>query len=163
MTGRRLIDYVFLAVLVGAVTFAINYFVAGKNTGQVFVIDGDSLRIDGRDIRLMGIDAPELDQTCRLKSGRPYACGRKARRFLRKLVAGKVLKCKNIDIDRYGRDLAICRAGETEINRAMIEAGWAVAFLDFSFAYARSEARARKARKGIWAGDFDEPQDWRRD
>jgi endonuclease YncB( thermonuclease family) len=33
-------------------------------TGQASVIDGDTLEIYGRRIRLFGIDAPESRQTC---------------------------------------------------------------------------------------------------
>ena len=33
------------------------------------VIDGDTLRVDGVDMRLWGIDAPERRQTCRNEGG----------------------------------------------------------------------------------------------
>jgi len=45
--------------------------VAGES---VRVVDGDGLKIGNQSIRLWGIDAPELDQTCEL-DGRTVPCG----------------------------------------------------------------------------------------
>jgi len=49
-------------------------------------------------------------------------------------------------------------AATTELNSAMIEAGWAVAY----GAYEAQETQARKAGRGLWRGDFMRPQEWRR-
>ncbi|RUV47413.1 thermonuclease family protein, partial [Mesorhizobium sp. M5C.F.Ca.IN.020.14.1.1] len=59
--------------------------------------------------------------------------------------------------DRYGRLLGDCNAGGKDLNRAQVEAGWAVAYGDFE----TEEAAARSGKAGIWAGTFDEPHDWR--
>jgi endonuclease YncB( thermonuclease family) len=40
----------------------------------------------------------------------------------------------------------------------MVEEGFAVAF----GAYQSEEAAARSARRGIWASEFERPQEWRR-
>jgi endonuclease YncB( thermonuclease family) len=37
-------------------------------------IDGDSLHVDDKEVRLFGIDAPEFDQTCQRASG-DWSCG----------------------------------------------------------------------------------------
>ena len=42
--------------------------------GVARIIDGDSLVLDGRRLRLLGIDAPEFDQTCNV-AGRTERCG----------------------------------------------------------------------------------------
>lgn len=39
--------------------------------------------------------------------------------------------------------------------------GWAVAFRRFSLDYVQDEDLARRARRGIWEGNFDMPWDWR--
>jgi hypothetical protein len=39
----------------------------------------------------------------------------------------------------------------------MVEAGWALAY----GGYDAAQANARNARKGIWAGEFERPRDWR--
>jgi endonuclease YncB( thermonuclease family) len=54
---------------------------------SVQVIDGDSLRNGNEQIRLVGIDAPELRQTCRDLQGREWSCGRAAKARLAELVA----------------------------------------------------------------------------
>jgi len=46
---------------------------------SVHVIDGDSLRTGSEEIRLVGIDAPELRQTCRDGQDREWSCGRAAK------------------------------------------------------------------------------------
>lgn len=125
--------------------------------GNVTVNDGDSLTIDGRRIRLVGIDAPELDQTCTDAAGRDYACGRRARSALAALVARGKVRCESAQRDRYDRLLAVCYADRVDINAAMVEAGWAVSYGD----YLLVETQAREAGSGLWAGRFDSPRDWR--
>jgi endonuclease YncB( thermonuclease family) len=124
--------------------------------GNARVADGDSLEIAGQRIRLIGIDAPELDQVCR-KDGFDYACGRQARAALSELIAGRTVACSTRRKDRYGRYLSTCAAGDRNLNLAMVEAGWAVASGD----YHEAESRARAAGRGVWAGEFDRPGDWR--
>lgn len=124
--------------------------------GQADVIDGDSVRIAGREIRLEGIDAPEYHQTCR-KEGAESPCGRQARDRLAALVGRGPIACAVDGHDRYGRDLAICRAGEVEINAAMVRQGAAVSF----GRYDAEEAEARAAGRGLWATEFERPAAWR--
>lgn len=125
--------------------------------GAVRVTDGDSLVLNGVRIRLEGVDAPELAQTCE-ENGVAYPCGRQAQAALAQLVDGRSVSCDSYGNDRYGRLLARCMAGNVDINRAMVEAGWALAYGD----YDAQEAAARKAGRGLWRGDFTRPQEWRR-
>lgn len=124
--------------------------------GRAFVGDGDSLELNGVRVRLIGIDAPEYGQTC-VRDGQEYHCGHAARNFLKKLISGRPVVCKGRDNDRFGRFLAVCRAGETVLNPAMVHAGWAVGF----GGYGTEENEARGAGRGLWAGDFQLPRDWR--
>ena len=159
----KLRDYVMLIILVAAVIFVIRYLGLDDLKGQVIVVDGDSLRIGEKNIRLYGIDAPELHQTCQRKTGASYACGRAAKAHLKKLIGRHNVSCRQVDTDRYNREVSICKVGTVNLNNAMVEAGWAIAYLSHSFNYARAEARARKAYKGIWQGNFQNPQYWRAD
>ncbi|MGD2006456.1 MAG: hypothetical protein PVJ90_04390, partial [Pseudomonadales bacterium] len=47
--------------------------------GRAQIIDGDSIRVQGVEIRLHGIDAPEGRQLCQDAQGRDYRCGDVAR------------------------------------------------------------------------------------
>lgn len=130
-------------------------------TGGFIAIDGDSLRKGNREYRLNGIDAPELHQICKDASGMDYPCGRDARNALRALVSAKTLACAIIETDRYGRSIAVCKAGERDINAEMVRLGWAIAYRRHSLAYVAAERAARDAGRGIWQGRFDIPEDWR--
>src|SRR5918994_5509639 len=61
--------------------------------GEVHVIDGDTLRMGEVLIRLKGLDAPEMKQSCTRK-GVPYSCGRVAREALVGLIADRALRCR---------------------------------------------------------------------
>jgi len=137
---------------------------AGKDdlTGQARIVDGDSIEISGTKIRLYGIDAPELDQSCLDRNGATYACGRLAQRHLEKVAKGDVT-CESVETDRYGREVSICFAGNTDLGASMVSAGWARAYLSYSLRYASEEQAARNARRGLWDGDFDNPWAFRED
>jgi endonuclease YncB( thermonuclease family) len=47
---------------------------------RVAPIDGDTLKSSTTEVRLYGIDAPELAETCTDANGKEWACGR--RQFL---------------------------------------------------------------------------------
>ncbi|MGI9463462.1 MAG: thermonuclease family protein, partial [Aestuariivirgaceae bacterium] len=128
---------------------------------SVQVVDGDSLRNGVEDIRLHGIDAPEYRQTCRDGDGNSYACGKQAARHLRKLINNAPVSCQVIDTDRYGRTIGVCSANGVELNQAMVKAGWAVAYTSHSLGYVLIQDEARQARRGIWQGAFEQPEDWR--
>ena len=129
--------------------------------GAMQVVDGDSLRSGDRDIRLHGIDAPEYRQSCRDKDDTEYFCGKQAANALRGLVKGKDISCDSVETDRYGRVVAVCRVGDLEINREMVRLGWAVAYSRHSASYLGVETEAKRAKRGIWAGSFERPEDYR--
>jgi endonuclease YncB( thermonuclease family) len=125
-------------------------------TGVAETIDGDSLRVGGIEVRLQGIDAPELMPACTV-GGRESPCGREARAHLRRLSSGGLVTCVGSDRDRYGRLLGRCRVRGIDINAAMVRDGHAVAY----GAYEAEEGEARDAYRGLWAGTFARPRDWR--
>lgn len=131
------------------------------DTGRFTAIDGDSLRRGEQEYRLHAIDAPEFTQTCQRADGSNYTCGREARQQLAKLIGSGMLSCRVVDTDRYQRMVADCRAGTLNINDAMVRSGWAVAYRRHGHDYVAAEAEARKARRGIWQGRFETPEDWR--
>jgi endonuclease YncB( thermonuclease family) len=120
--------------------------------GPARVLDGDSLVVGGQQIRLEGIDAPEIGQTCRSSGDREWDCGRIAALALQRLVANAHLRCAIRGLDRYDRMLATCSAAGRDLNAEMVRLGFAWAFVRYSRAYVREEAEARGARAGIWNG-----------
>lgn len=156
---RRALD-IGLAVailgLIALVAVRLDRFATRHSMGIAVVHDGDTLTLAGERIRLLGIDAPEYGQICS-RDGEDYPCGRKARAALVELIGGRSVSCSGWERDRYGRLLASCRAGDTDVNRTMVATGWAVAYGDFG----EAEADARKRGAGLWAGEFERPRDWR--
>jgi len=130
-------------------------------SGYAKVIDGDSLQVGYERIRLVGIDAPEGRQTCE-REGVTWLCGQEAARALRGLVGGREVRCIADARDRYKRLLAVCTVNGTNLNATMVERGWALAFVRYSHAYVGEEDRARRAKRGLWAGEFEKPWEWRR-
>ena len=132
--------------------------------GAYAVIDGDSLRNSATEIRLVGIDAPEYRQTCLDLAGQTYACGKQAAAELRSLVSKGQVQCKSHETDRYHRALSTCTVGGIDINRQMVRQGWAIAygFHGSEFDYAFEESDARRAKRGLWQGNFEKPSDYRK-
>ena len=126
-------------------------------SGRARASDGDSIRLNGDRIRLLGIDAPELDQTCTDAHGREWQCGQRAKERMAALLSGGEVRCLSRRRDRYGRALATCTVNGTDIAATMVSEGLAVSYND----YVNEEALARASRRGIWAGTFVRPRDWR--
>jgi endonuclease YncB( thermonuclease family) len=129
--------------------------------GEAQVIDGDTLQVAGERVRLHGIDAPETKQACSL-SGGGYPCGQNATRTLSSATAGKVITCKGEKRDRYGRLVAVCYAGDDDLNARMVRDGWALAYRRYGKDYVPQETQARAAGSGLWQGQFVEPWEWRK-
>lgn len=120
---------------------------------RVFVIDGDTVWVEGNRIRLYGIDAPERDQ--------PY--GSDARSALAGLVNGYRIRFEPVTFDVYGRLVArLVREDGTDICSAMVISGNALATSKYTRRYDRAQAQARSTRAGFWAtGGIQDPAAWR--
>ncbi len=126
------------------------------------VSDGDSLRSGVLKIRLHGIDAPELKQTCIDNQGASWPCGRAAREAMAEIATTAPLRCVLMDVDRYGRLIMRCFAGRTDIAEHLVANGLALAYRRYSTDYVAAETTARRHRRGVWSGEFEAPWDWRR-
>jgi endonuclease YncB( thermonuclease family) len=157
-------------MLIGAI--AIASFAAGPWFGErpsratasaaPAVIDGDSLRAGDLDIRLLGIEAPELRQTCRDAQGRGWPCGQAAKARLAALVSRGEIACAVHGYDRYRRALAICSAGDiADLGETLVREGHAIYSGGVTSRYTAAEAQARTEQRGIWRGPFERPLQWR--
>ncbi len=130
--------------------------------GPARVIDGDTLAIGPTHLRLVGIDAPESDQSCADRTGAPYPCGKVATQALAEFIGPDPVSCKRQGQDVYHRTLATCSVRGEDIQKWIVTKGLALAFTRYSQAYANAEAEARAAGKGVWAGAIVPPWDYRR-
>jgi endonuclease YncB( thermonuclease family) len=125
------------------------------------VVDGDTIRLNGTRIRLEGIDAPEIDQICLNSKAQRWTCGIEACDQLKRYADGKRWICKGDHTDRYGRVLASCNVEGTDIQRWLVQNGWALSFTRYSHEYDAEQDAARAAKAGLWSGAFIAPWDWR--
>jgi len=121
-------------------------------SGHPHIRDGDSLDFATSRVRLFGIDAFELFQTCPSSNGRSFACGKRSFAELKSIVDRRSVCCQRRDTDPYGRMVATCTVGGQDISAAMVESGWALAYRHFSKDYVGEEQRAKTNKRGIWAG-----------
>lgn len=122
------------------------------------VVDGDTIELLDQNkkrhkIRFFGIDAPESNQ----------AYGLKSKQFLASLVAGKEVKIHTKEKDKYGRILGIVYLDDKDINKIMVENGFAWAYTYYSDKYKLEHDQAKKDKNGLWADKNPiEPYKWRK-
>jgi endonuclease YncB( thermonuclease family) len=99
-----------------------------RNATVVRVIDGDTLEADldlgwrhtwRSSVRLAGLNARELRDP-----GGPEARDHLARL----LPPGTQVVLRSIELDKFGRSLATVWEGKTNINRLLLEEGWAAPY-----------------------------------
>jgi endonuclease YncB( thermonuclease family) len=125
--------------------------------GVARALDGDSLVVAGREMRLQGIDAPELRQLCHL-GGQSVPCGKQAMQALQRWLARGPVACTGTETDPYDRLLVVCRVNGADINADLVRNGFAV---DFG-RYPAEQQEARAAYRGLWGGSFEAPAEYRR-
>ncbi len=126
-------------------------------SGRIRVIDADTWDVGGTRVRLHGIDAPELDQTCEDASGTAWSCGAWVTQEVRKNFGGKRAVCERRDTDRYGRVVASCMVEGSDAGELIVQAGLALAYRKYSDDYVEAENKAAAARIGLHAGKVQAP------
>lgn len=134
---------------------------AADLTGVPKIQDGDEVSIGSTRIRLVGVDAPALEQLCLDAKGAHWKCGIAARDELIKHVGKKPWTCHTAQLDRRGRSLAKCTVDGEDIQKWMVQNGWALSFVRYSHAYDSDQKAAQAANAGLWQGAFIAPADWR--
>ena len=149
------------SILLGLALLAATSWTAHAETlrGPATVIDGDTLEVAGTMLRLEGIDAPELDQTCQ-KNGKDNPCGVIARDALLDLVTAVEVVCRTREDAGEPPVLAHCAADGFDVGANMIYTGWALPVPGWA-AYDNMKADAIKDGRGLWSMTFVEPWAWR--
>jgi len=153
-----------MLLLFGVVAFLIVFLEkrTPQNTlnGIAYVSDGDSLKLKDERIRLLGIDAPELAQTCVDENKKTWQCGKISKKRMKQLIKNKELICTWKERDRYNRLLAKCTLNGNDIGAILVKEGLAVSYRG-SNDYLVEQKYAKKNKIGMWAGKFEDPKDWR--
>jgi len=145
---------------------------------EVRVVDGETLRLRDRTLRLLGLDAPARGTRCgaaaRGAAESAFDCGAASAAALARLIGERTVTCRLQGQDRVGHALGVCEAQAAtaarapaaaepvDLNLAMVAEGWAVAEGGALPALLPAEAEARRAGRGLWAGGSQAwPEAWR--
>jgi len=112
-------------------------------TGSAYVVDGDTIVIQKTQIRLFGVDAPEINH--------PY--GKKAKWALVSLCKGQAIRADILQRDDYGRTVARCYLPDgRDLSAEMVKRGLAIDWPKFSGGSYRA-METTDARKKLWLAD----------
>jgi len=170
-TKKKLI----ILIIISSIFFILTYNdVRSENINKISgfakVVDGDTIKINSKKIRLYGIDAPEKKQKCKktyltisfMSFTKDYMCGEVSTQKLIKKINKQKLNCNIIDVDRYKRLIGECFKRNINLNSWMVSNGYAVAYRKYSKKYVSDEINAKNNKLGIWQGKFEMPWDYRR-
>lgn len=129
--------------------------------GRAAAITGDALRIGDTEIRLAGIEAPDLDQLCSRPGNRRWRCGVDARAALARSVRGTEVSCTLSGTDASGRKLGTCVARGEDIAEVLVRHGHVFAETGMFSKYASHEEEARAEKAGLWRGEAERPPEYR--
>lgn len=111
--------------------------------GAAYVTDGDTITIKKTQIRLFGVDAPELKH--------PY--GQKAKWAMVKLCKGHKVRAEVTQKDAHGRTVARCYLPDgRDLSAELVKQGLAIDWPKFSGGVYR-KMETPDARKKLWLAD----------
>ena len=154
---RKLSLYVFLVLMFCNISFA----------ESLKITDGDSIKINGEEIRFLGIDAPESNyhgkkQLCYLNDKKVF-CGELSKKQLEEKIGTNTISCeREKNKDRYGRTLAECFVKGESLSKFMVKTGYAFAYIRYSKKYVEDEKYAKVNKLGLWTMKFEYPWEWRK-
>ena len=135
---------------------------AGRDfAGRVRVIDADTWDVGRERVRLFGIDAPEMDQTCTDSQGQRWACGVWVSEQVRQRFGGQDVRCERLNKDRYGRTVARCFVDGKDVARAIVAEGLAFAYRRYSTDYVLDEKGAAVNARGLHSSQVQSPAAYR--
>ena len=125
------------------------------------IVDGDTIHLNGEKIRFMGIDTPELKQSC-LKEGIKNPCGVTAKQLLIDKIGNNNVECISEGKDQYKRTLAECFVNNESLSSYLDKKGYAFAYRRYSKKFVADEDYARINKLGMWSMEFDYPWNYRK-
>ena len=128
-TKKKLIILIIISIIFFIFTYIdVRSENLNKITGFAKVIDGDTIKINSKKIRLYGIDAPEKKQKCKktyltisfMSFTKDYMCGEVSTQKLIKKINKQKLNCNILDVDRYKRLIGECFKRNINLNSWMV-------------------------------------------
>jgi endonuclease YncB( thermonuclease family) len=111
--------------------------------GPAYVVDGDTIKIRQIQIRLFGIDAPEMNH--------PF--GKKAKWALVSMCKGQTVIAEILESDDYGRTVAKCTFDDgRDLSAEMVKLGLAIDWPKFSNGQYK-DLEVANVRKKLWLAD----------
>ena len=126
------------------------------------IIDGDTIILNGKKVRFLGIDAPEIKQTC-IQNDQKVECGVFAKMLLVKKIGNDIPKCISEGKDVYKRTLAECFINGESLSKFLVRNGYAFAYRKYSKKFIKDEEFAKTNKIGMWSMTFQYPWSFRRD
>ena len=132
--------------------------------GHARVMTASTLYMERINIKLYGVDAPDITQTCANRHGQGYYCGREARNWLQDWLEYKEVTCHILGKIEKNWATGACFVDNNkyDVGAVVVNAGWAVAYTKNTDMYVEYENQARNNNRGLWAGTFYKPWDWRK-
>ena len=127
----------------------------------VKIVDGDTIILNGEKIRFLGIDTPELKQTC-WQDQEEVECGKLAKLLLVNKIGNKTPECISEGKDVYKRTLAECFINGESLSSFLVRSGYAFAYRKYSKKFIKDEEFAKTNKIGMWSMKFQFPWDFRK-
>lgn len=132
--------------------------------GMPRVISGSVLLVNGLYIKLLGIEAPDPQQTCSNRYGGGYYCGQEAILWVQNWLNNRPVKCHILGevINQWATGICFVDGYQYDVAAVTTNAGWAVAYTKNTDVYIPYEQQAAEKKRGLWQGSFYKPWDWRK-
>ena len=159
-----------LSSFIVIILFSISFSYSDENNiikGKAIVVDGDTIKIKGEQIRFGGIDAPESyyrgkKQTC-IEDNKKVFCGQISKDKLIEKIGTNSVNCKiekNKDI--YKRLVGECFVKEESLSVFMVRNGYAFDWPRYSKGkFAKNQEHAKINKLGFWNMKFEYPWEWK--
>ena len=136
--------------------------------GKAVVVDGDTVKINGKKIRFGGIDAPESyfkgkKQTC-VEDNKEVFCGQISKDKLIEKIGTNSVKCKiEKNKDKYKRLIGECFIKKQSLSIFMVRNGYAFDWPRYSKGkFVNDQEYAKINKLGFWNMNFEYPWLWRK-
>ena len=136
-------------------------WIDASSANSLKILDGDTIVLNGEKIRFVGIDTPELKQTC-LKDNEEVKCGMHAKMLLIKKIGNNIPMCIGKKKDFYKRTLAECFVNGESLSKFLVRRGYAFAYRKYSKKFIKDENFAKSNKLGMWSMTFQYPWDFRK-